>query len=202
MTTSGATGMLSALMDARATYFARRKALAWPVKLWLACGLAILTGVSAQVVIPLPFTPVPITGQVFAVLLAGIALGGRWGAASQGIYVGAGTLGMPWFAGGTSGLPVWASGGYLIGFVAAAYVIGTLNERHERMRTLAGQLVSMAMGIGVIYAFGAAQFAIVMHANAAQVWTGAIMPFIAVDAVKALAAAGVARVIQPRKLPS
>src|SRR6186997_3063281 len=89
---------------------------------------ALFIAALAQVEIPLPFTPVPITGQTFGVLLVGAALGSKRGAASLTSYLGLGTLGLPFFAGGAHGLNILmgATGGYLIGFVIAAYVIGLL----------------------------------------------------------------------------
>ncbi len=72
----------------------------------LVIGFALLTALSAQVVIPLGFTPVPITGQTFAVLLAGGLLGARRGAASQALYLGLGAIGLPFFAEGTGGWEV------------------------------------------------------------------------------------------------
>jgi len=80
----------------------------------------------AQVSLPLPFTPVPITGQTFAVLLVGAVLGARRGAASLVLYLLEGSLGLPVFANGTNGLArlLGPTGGYLIGFVAAAWIVG------------------------------------------------------------------------------
>src|SRR5690606_22638480 len=75
-----------------------------------------LVGAAAQVAVPVPGSPVPVTGQTFAVLLAGAALGPRRGAASMLLYLGAGTLGVPWFAGGATGFRA-ATFGYLVGFV-------------------------------------------------------------------------------------
>lgn len=96
----------------------------------LVVGFALLTALSAQIVIPLPFTPVPITGQTFAVLLSGAALGAGAGAASQGLYVLLGAVGLPFYAGGASGWTVvtGATGGYLVGFIVAAWVVGVLAE--------------------------------------------------------------------------
>ena len=76
----------------------------------------------AQVRIPLPFTPIPITGQTFAVLLVGVALGSRRGAASLALYLLMGLAGLPFFAGGASGMAyvLGPTGGYLVGFIAAA----------------------------------------------------------------------------------
>ena len=85
----------------------------------------------AQVRIPLPFTPVPITGQTFAVLLVGAVLGSRRGAASLLLYLMQGLVGLPFFAGGTSGLAILLgpTGGYLVGFIVAAYLVGLLAAR-------------------------------------------------------------------------
>ena len=94
----------------------------------LVIGFALLTALAAQIVIPLPFTPVPITGQTFVVLLAGAGLGATAGAASQGLYVLLGAVGLPFYAGGASGWTVarGATGGYLIGFIVAAWIVGAL----------------------------------------------------------------------------
>ncbi|MFN3337582.1 MAG: biotin transporter BioY, partial [Thermomicrobium sp.] len=85
---------------------------------------SLATALAARVSIPLPFTPVPITGQTFAVLLVGAVLGSRRGAASMALYVVQGLAGLPVFAGGKAGLAVLLgpTGGYLVGFIAAAFV--------------------------------------------------------------------------------
>lgn len=90
---------------------------------------SLLVALLAQVSIPLPFTPVPVTGQTLGVLLVGGALGSRLGAASLALYLGEGAIGLPVFAGGVGGLPVGPTGGYLVGFVLMAYVVGYLAER-------------------------------------------------------------------------
>src|SRR5262245_8321736 len=91
----------------------------------------LLVAALAQIEIPLPFTPVPITGQTFGVLLVGAALGSQRGAASLVSYLMLGIFGLPFFAGGAHGLDILlgATAGYLIGFIIAAYVIGLLAER-------------------------------------------------------------------------
>src|ERR671923_256528 len=89
---------------------------------------ALFVAALAQVKVPLPFTPVPLTGQTFGVLLAGAVLGSKRGAASMALYIALGAFGLPVLAGGASGL-AYLSGatvGYLIGFVLAAYVTGLL----------------------------------------------------------------------------
>ena len=100
-------------------------------------GFALLTAGAAPIVIPLGFTPVPITGQTFAVLLAGGVLGAFRGAASQILYVALGAIGLPFYAGGTGGWEVVteATADYLVGFVVAAFVIGALAERRQDLIT-------------------------------------------------------------------
>src|SRR6266540_3630224 len=121
---------------------------------------ALLVAALAQVEIPLPFTPVPITGQTFGVLLVGAALGSKRGAASLVSYLALGLFGLPFFAGGAHGLNILigATGGYLIGFVIAAYVIGLLAERglERSMRT---SIIPFLVGTVIIYVCGVAWLA-------------------------------------------
>lgn len=121
----------------------------------LVLGGSLLTALAARLTIPLPFTPVPITGQTFAVLLVGAALGSRRGALSMALYVLEGALGLPVFAGGTAGLGrlLGPTGGYLVGFIAAAFVTGWLAERGWDRRPLTTALAMLAGNL-VIYLFG------------------------------------------------
>ena len=118
-------------------------------------GFALLTALCAQIRIPLGFTPVPITGQTFAVLLSGAVLGSRMGAASQLLYVLMGAAGAPFYAGGTGGweYATGATMGYLLGFVAAAYAVGYLAE-HRQDRRFATSIGAFLTGNLVIYALG------------------------------------------------
>ncbi len=100
--------------------FRWRYELSIPKKLALVVGMTVLTGLLAQVRFLLPWSPVPITGQTFAALLAGVLLGRWWGGASLAIYAGLGFAGVPWFNGLSSGLG--ATGGYIIGFVLASLI--------------------------------------------------------------------------------
>lgn len=134
------------------------RSTSWTIALTV--GFALLTALAAQIRIPLGFTPVPITGQTFAVLLAGAALGSTWGGASQLLYVMLGAAGLPFYAGGNSGWE-YATGatlGYLVGFVVAAYVIGLMAERHQDRRVLSaipafltGNLIIYACGVPWLY---------------------------------------------------
>jgi biotin transporter BioY len=125
----------------------------------LVVAFGLLTALCSKIAIYLPFSPVPITGQTFAVLLAGALLGSKRGALSQITYIGGGLLGLPVFAPGMT----WGAarllgptGGYLIGFVFAAYVVGLLAERGWDRRLLTAA-IAMSIGNAIIYAFGLAR---------------------------------------------
>jgi biotin transport system substrate-specific component len=187
---------------ARYLVFKWRDELCLLYKLGLALAFACLTGLAAQIRIPLPFTPVPITGQVLAVLLSGIVLGGCYGGLSQVFYAGLGTVGLPWFSGGNGGLAAITgiTGGYIIGFVPAALAIGWLASRSASVRRLHFQLLLMAAGVSIIYIFGAAQFAIVMNTGFLKTMKMAVLPFIPVDLMKAIVAAGISASILPKSV--
>lgn len=111
-----------------------------------------LTGLAAQISVPLPGGLVPFTGQTFAVVLVGAALGMNRAFLSMLLYMAAGAVGVPWFAGGTSGLG-GATFGYILGFIAAASLVGWLAQ-HGGDRTVARTFGTMILGNLVIYAFG------------------------------------------------
>ncbi len=121
----------------------------------LVAGFALLTAVAAQISIPLGFTPVPITGQTFAVLLAGGTLGAARGASSQLLYVALGALGLPFYADGQGGWDVatGSTAGYFVGFVIAAGVIGFMSE-HGQDRHLFTAVPAFLAGTAVIYVCG------------------------------------------------
>jgi biotin transport system substrate-specific component len=121
----------------------------------LILGGAALTALGAQIAIPIPPSPVPVTGQTLAVVIAAASLGARRGVASQALYLMLGLF-LPIYSDGASGIDViWgATGGYLVGFLLAAYVIGTLAERGADRRLsaafatfVAGQLVVFSIGV-------------------------------------------------------
>jgi biotin transport system substrate-specific component len=153
-------------------------------------GYAGLVGLSAQLSIRLPFTPVPITGQTFAVLLGGLAVGTRRGAAGMLLYLVLGLVGVPWFAGGDHGMSMLSapSFGYVIGFVFAACVLGQL-ARHGFDRHPLTVIVALVAGNAVIYLFGATWLAWQLHVGASQALSLGVTPFLLGDALKALLAA-------------
>ena len=169
-------------------------------KFLLALAMACLTGLGAQLKLYVPFTPVPITGQVFFVLLSGTLLG-RYGGLSQAIYVGIGCLGVPWFAGMRGGTEVLIgiTGGYILGFIIASTIIGFFTERHLKARNFKFQLSLMLIGIGIIYAFGAFQFFLIMHTDFQKTMILAVIPFIPLDILKAISASIISIAILPKE---
>ena len=153
----------------------------------LVVGGAIFVGLTAQVVIPLPFTPVPLSLQTFSVLLVGAALGSTRGAASMALYLLAGVAGVPWFADANSGWQ-FASIGYVVGFVAAAWLVGLLAERRGD-RTPLRAAALMVAGNLVIYAFGVTGLLLMTPFDGPTAVAKGVVPFLLGDAVKIVAAA-------------
>lgn len=158
---------------------------------------AIATAFGARVALPLPGTPVPFTLQVVCVILAGAVLGSRLGAASQALYVGVGALGAPIFAAG-GGLPylLGPTGGYLIAFPVAAYLVGSIAGRSRGAALLAAAL---AAGVVTIHAGGAAWLAILTGDLQLALEYG-VGPFLVMDVVKIGLALLIALRVRPRAL--
>ena len=152
----------------------------------LVAGAAALTGVAAQVAIPL--WPVPITLQTLTVLLAGAVLGPARGAAAMGLYLAVGAAGVPWFAQQHSGL-AFPTLGYVIGFVVAATVVGALARRGAD-RSATGTIAAMVLGNLVIYAIGVPYLAAAIGVSLAEAVGLGLTPFLVGDGLKILLAAG------------
>ena len=154
----------------------------------LVVGGAALTALAAQVSVPLPFTPVPITLQTFAVLLVGATLGTVRGLLSMLLYLAVGAAGVPVFSNHTSG---WggASFGYVVGFVLAAALVGRLAE-HGATRGVLRTAGVMVAGNLVIYAVGVPWLMAVAHVGLARALALGVVPFLLGDAVKVVVAAG------------
>lgn len=145
---------------------------------------ALMTALAAQARFVLPFTPVPFTGQVIMVLLGAVVLG-RYGALSQGMYLGMG-ISFGWFSGmvGTAAL-TGITGGYIIGFVIASFLLGELVERRREWN--GGQvLLAVSLSMTVIYAAGALQLALVLGLNVWEALLMGVLPFLLVDALKVI----------------
>lgn len=165
---------------------AKRAALAYDAL--LIAGGSLLIALSAQIAVRLPFSPVPITAQTLTVLLLGALLGRRRAALTVLAYIAQGLAGLPVFAGGAAGLAylLGPTGGYLVGFVAAAWTTGWLAERGWDRRILSTAL-AMLIGNVVLYAFGLAWLS--LYVGGAALTLG-LLPFLAGDLLKiALAAA-------------
>ena len=148
-----------------------------------------LVALFARIEIPLPFSPVPITGQTFAVLLVGALLGSKRGAAAMLAYIVQGAAGLPFFAGGASGLGILtgATAGYLAGFIVAAYVVGLLAERGME-RNFKTSIVPFLVGTIIIYAFGVMWLGILLGSFSKALEFG-LLPFLIGDLIKIIAAA-------------
>ena len=147
----------------------------------------LLTALSAQIAVRLPWTPVPVTLQTLFVVLAGALLGARAGATSIGLYVVIGALGAPIFANGGAGLPwlLGPSGGYLLAAPAAAWVAGSISGRERSaVRLFAGLVV----GVATLYAGGVAQLAGLTGQGLGTAVRLGVLPFVAGDVVKVLLA--------------
>jgi biotin transport system substrate-specific component len=147
---------------------------------------AALTGLAAQVAIPL--WPVPITLQTLTVLLAGAALGPVRGAVAMGLYLAVGAAGVPWFAEQNSGL-AFPTLGYVIGFVVAATVVGLLARRGAD-RSVAGTIGAMLVGNLIIYAIGVPYLALALGMGVGDAVSVGAVPFLVGDGLKILLAAG------------
>jgi biotin transport system substrate-specific component len=170
--------------------------------------MACLVGLLAQARISLPWTPIPITGQTFGVLLAAVLLGQWWGGISMVIYVGLGVAGLHWFNGGTGGMSSIAgpTGGYLTGFILAALFLGYIVDRYAKTRSFRNLLILMLFADFVLV-FGPGLFQLHLWSNTAG--KGAIafpallamglIPFIPGEIIKLVAAAGAGWALSSKK---
>lgn len=157
--------------------------------------LAALTAAGAYLIIPIG--PVPISLQTLFIYLTGLLLGSRWGAAGVAVYLLAGACGLPVFAGGTGGIGrlLGPTGGYLFGYLAAAFVIGFITEKANR-RWLA-DVAAMIAGTLVIYAAGVGWLKIVTGMTFSKAVTVGMLPFLIGDSLKILAAVPIAGAVRP-----
>ena len=202
------TTVVSAVKRGRRRFYAYRRTTNLAQKTALALAFAALTGIAAQIRVPLPFSPVPVTGQTFAVLLCGIALGREFGGLSQGLYAAIGAAGVPWFSGlsGGIGVVLGPTGGYLLGFVIAAATVGWVTDRWVSSRRYRRLIVVLAVAnFGIIHVLGMAGLAVWMTVSTGSapslsaVVTAGSLPFIPGDVVKLLAAAAVGTTILPKQ---
>ena len=155
------------------------------VNVALILGASWIIAISAQITIYLPFSPVPITGQTLAVLMAGLILGKTLGPASIAAYLIQGAAGLPFFAGGKSGLATLfgPTGGYLFGFLAAVYIVGMLSELRLK-RSVIQASSAIVIGNVIIYVFGLVWLA--RFVGESQVLQLGLYPFLIGDLLKIL----------------
>jgi len=176
-------------------------------KVILAFFMACVTGIMAQLIIPLPWTPVPVTAQTFAVLMAGVLLGRWWGGISQIIYLVAGLLGLNWFAGLTGGYTVLfgATGGYLVGFILVALFLGYFSDRYVESRKFRPMLGLMLFAnFALIYLPGLLGLGLWMYlvkGSYPTIFTllsMGLLPFLLGDLVKIGGAAALTKMVTPK----
>lgn len=164
---------------------------------WMVYCALMAAFIAVGAYLAIPIGPVPIVLQNLFVLLAGLVLGSRWGTTSVLIYLLAGLCGLPVFAGGGSGPArfVGPTGGYLVGFVSAAFVVGWITERFGRKNSV--QVAAMIAGSLLVYAFGVPWLAAVAHISIGNALVAGMYPFLIGDAIKIAAAIPIARTIRP-----
>lgn len=158
--------------------------------LTLSALLASILGISSIVSVPIPLSPVPITLQVFVVLLIAMVLGPKYGSLSCLIYLLFGTLGLPVFHGGTSGLPILLgpTGGFLFAFPVASFVGGCISyklaktRKRDSLNVCLGTLASLLS----IYLIGITWLSLYFHFTLFQAFLIGGLPFIGFDALKAI----------------
>jgi len=152
---------------------------------------------TAGAYISIPVGPVPIVLQNMFVFLAGLLLGSRWGLASVGVYLLAGACGLPVFAGGMGGIGriVGPTGGYLIGYLPAVFIVGYISKKGAARISI--DIIAMICGTFVLYACGATWLKILTGMTWSKILAVGILPFLIGDGLKIVAAAAIARAIRP-----
>ncbi len=167
------------------------RALGWPAQIVLVVSASLFVALCARVTIPLPFTPVPLTLQNLGVLLVGMMLGSRRGAAALALYLAEGAMGLPVFnpagPGGIAQL-LGVTGGYLIAYPLVAFVAGWIMERGER--TFARAAVAGVAAEVVLFAGGLSWLAMLTHSISLAVRYGFYW-FAFAEVIKVLLAAGI-----------
>lgn len=208
MAESSTAGFVDRYRNARHDFHRWRYEAEFVHKVALALGLAAFTGLAAQLRLYLPFTPVPVTGQVFAVLLSAVVLGKVWGGLSQVLYTAIGAMWIPWFAPGdgqgafsSGGFEVifGATGGYIVGFIVAAFVIGWIVDSYVAARRIRMLLPAFLLGTAIIYVFGWLWLANVTGMSMGVAFEKGVLPFVGVDVVKAAAASALYTGLLPKR---
>jgi biotin transport system substrate-specific component len=207
--------LITTVNRTRHDVFRWRYELTIPKKIALALGIACLVGLLAQVRFYTPWSPVPITGQTFSILLAGVVMGRWWGGISLAVYAVLGIAGIPWFA-PQAGMPIFSAGGinhlagptggYIIGFIIAALFLGHFTDKYIRARGFVSMLGLMLFAnFALIYIPGLIWLGMWlnlvsgMSLNLPAIIAMGATPFIIGDLLKVVAAATVAKAITPKE---
>ena len=191
----------------RKNVFERIQDASTATKILMSFMMACLTGIMAQIIIPLPWTPVPITAQTFAVLCSGLFLGKKYGCLSQILYIVLGIAFIPWFGGMTGGLEIFLGStfGFFIGFIIASYFIGAITEKYAKARNFTRMVIVIGIAnFALIYIPGLVGLAVWYSLTQAatisvvDLLMMGLVPFIAGDIVKVLGAASVSKVFLPK----
>ena len=190
----------------RKNVFERIQDASTATKILLSFMMACFTGIMSQIIIPLPWTPVPITAQTFAVLCSGLILGKKYGCLSQILYIVLGIAFIPWFGGMTGGLDIFLGStcGFFLGFIIASYFVGAITEKYVEARNFKKMAVVIAIAnFALIYIPGLAGLALFLGMQGTPVGIVdllmmGLIPFIAGDIVKILGAASVSKVFLPK----
>lgn len=190
----------------RKNVFDRIQDASTATKLLMSLMMACFTGIMAQIIIPLPWTPVPITAQTFAVLCSGLLLGKKYGCLSQILYIVLGVAFIPWFGGMTGGLDIFLGStfGFFIGFIIASYFIGAITEKYANSRNFTRMAIVIGVAnFGLIYIPGLAGLALFLSTQGMtygimDLLMMGLIPFIVGDIVKILGAATVSKVFLPK----
>lgn len=154
----------------------------------IVCGLfASITAVLSQISIPLPFTTIPLTMQVFAIMLSGILLGPKLGTISQIIYVLLGSIGIPVFAqmSGGMGIVLGPTGGFILSFPLIALIVGYFSKKYKSKPMV---FIGMIIGLIISYTIGTLQFCFVTDMTFMAGLMACVIPFVAVDILKIILA--------------
>lgn len=193
--------------NTRKNIFDRIKDSNTTTKIFMAFLMACFTGLMSQVIIPLPWSPVPITAQTFAVLTSGLILGKKYGLLSQILYIVLGVAFVPWFAGATGGIDILLGSncGYFVGFLFASYFIGAISEKYLNSRKFwkSTLLIGFSNFI-LIYIPGLIGLAIWGSAQGMTLSLYSLLmmgfiPFIFGDILKIIAASSVSKIFLPKE---
>lgn len=167
-------------------------------KMILAAMFAAILGVLSQISVPLPFSPVPITGQTFGVFLTGGILGAAWGTTAMIVYLLLGLIGVPVFAQANAGLAAIAgpTGGYLLGFLAGVFTLGKFIDGTDESCSYYRYVIGMLLALIITYLIGTLQLSYILHLDFHQGLVLGVIPYIPLDIVKLLAAAWLSKAVR------